>query len=701
MAISSDGTTALIGAPAAGTSYTGAAYVFHASAEGAWASSSTPTATLTNGSGSSEDSLGYSVAISSDGTTALIGADGVNGYTGAAYVFHTSAESSWASRSTPTATLTNGSGSQYDYLGHSVAISSDGTTALIGADGVNSSTGAAYVFHASAEGSWASSSTPTATLTNGSGAPNDYFGHSVALSSDGTTALIGAYGANGANKGAVYVFSAPGGAPTVTSLVPNAGPTTGGTTVTIDGTNFAPTSTVKFGSVAASSVTFVSSTELKAVAPAEASEVVNVTVTTNGATSASSIHSLYAYGPPTLSSFSPASGITGSTVTINGANYVPGMTVKFGTLVSPSVTFVSTIEIKAVVPNGAVVGKISVADNAGSASSSTTFTPTLAITGFSPTGGPSGTVVTITGIGFSSSSQASFNGKAATTTFVSSSELKATVPATATSGPISVTNTTAPIGTVRSAADFTALSVTGLVPNAGPTAGGTTVVIKGSGLVSGASVKFGSTASASVTFVSSTELKAVGPAHAIGVVGVRVTTPAGTSANTSADLYAYGPPTLSSFSPPSGITGSTVTINGANYVPGMTVKFGTLVSPSVTFVSTTEIKAAVPNGAAAGKISVADNAGSASSSTNFTPTLAITGFSPTSGPAGKVVTITGIGFNSSSLAKFNGSAAATTFVSSSQLKATVPAAATTGPISVTNTTAPIGTVRSAGNYTVT
>jgi len=245
-------------------------------------------------------------------------------------------------------------------------------------------------------------------------------------------------------------------------------------------------------------------------------------------------------------------------------------------------------------------------------------------------------------------------------------------------------------------------TVTSVVPDAGLVGGGNTVVIDGSGFVSGASVKFGATSSASVTFVSAGEVKAVAPAHASGVVAVTVTTPGGTSAASNHDLYAYGPPTIGSFSPASGITGSTVTITGTNYVPGMAVKFGTLTSPAVTFVSTTQLHAVVPNGdAAASKISVSDNAGSGSSATNFTPTLSITGFNPTGGPGGTVVTIDGIGFNASSKASFNGTAAATTFLSSAQLKATVPATATTGPITVTNTTAPTGTVRSAGKFTVT
>ena len=42
-----------------------------------------------------------------------------------------------------------------------------------------------------------------------------------------------------------------------------------------------------------------------------------------------------------------------------------------------------------------------------------------------------------------------------------------------------------------------------------------------------------------------------------------------------------------------------------------------------------------------------------------------------------------------------------THISSTQLKASVPSTAATGPITVTNTTAPTGTVRSAANYTKT
>jgi hypothetical protein len=298
---------------------------------------------------------------------------------------------------------------------------------------------------------------------------------------------------------------------------------------------------------------------------------------------------------------------------------VPGATVKFGTLKSPGVTLISPTQIKAVVPNGATTGTISVTTAAGTGTSASSFTPTLSITGISPNHGPAGTVVTINGIGFTGTSTVVFNGTAsATVTHVSSTQLQATAPAGGSTGQISVTNTAAPTGTVRSAA-----------------------------------------------------------------------------------YYAYRAPTVGSFFPPSGITGSTVTINGTNFVPSAAVKFGTLSSPSVTFVSTTQLRARVPNGAITGKISVTNPVGTGTSASSFTPTLSITGFSPGSGPVGTVVTIDGVGFNNGSGVKFNGTKATTVVhVSATQLQATVPTGATSGPITVTNGSPPTGTVTGPTSFTV-
>ena len=67
--------------------------------------------------------------------------------------------------------------------------------------------------------------------------------------------------------------------PTVTSVVPNTGSTAGGTSVTINGTNFFNPSTVTFGGVAATNVIVVNSTTITATTPAHAPGPVDVVVT--------------------------------------------------------------------------------------------------------------------------------------------------------------------------------------------------------------------------------------------------------------------------------------------------------------------------------------------------------------------------------------------------------------------------------------
>src|SRR5205807_855684 len=75
----------------------------------------------------------------------------------------------------------------------------------------------------------------------------------------------------------------------------------------------------------------------------------------------------------------------------------------------------------------------------------------------------------------------------------------------------------------------------------------------------------------------------------------------------------------------------------------------------------------------------------------------ITNFTPTSGPVGVSVTITGTTFIGATAVRFNGSAAGFTVTSATAIQATVPAAATTGLLSVTT---PGGTATSATNFTV-
>lgn len=197
LAASSDGTTLAVGDPTGGP-----LFVYHVASADAWASTSTPTATLSDNAASF---AGFALAISGDGTTVLT--SDVRGSVGGAAIYHVPAASAWTSSSTPTAILTNSSDGDHEFLGSAVALSGDGTTAFLGDSAVNGNTGAVDVFHVADEALWLSSSTPAAILTNGAGATKDYLGDLLAVSTDGKTVVAEASGAH-QERGADYVFRA-------------------------------------------------------------------------------------------------------------------------------------------------------------------------------------------------------------------------------------------------------------------------------------------------------------------------------------------------------------------------------------------------------------------------------------------------------------------------------------------------------------
>jgi hypothetical protein len=190
VALSGEGTTALIGDPYRNEE-NGAAYVFSGSG-----SSWTQQAELT-GTDSAGGEFGRSVALSADGHTALVGAPfAAATKLGAAYVFSGSG-SSWTQQAELTASDA-GATSSGGFFGMAVALSSEGTTALIGAPFANNYLGAAYAFAELGEG-W----TQQAEFTVSGATPYDYFGDAVALNAQGSTALIGRI-----DPGA-YIFAVP------------------------------------------------------------------------------------------------------------------------------------------------------------------------------------------------------------------------------------------------------------------------------------------------------------------------------------------------------------------------------------------------------------------------------------------------------------------------------------------------------------
>jgi hypothetical protein len=104
-------------------------------------------------------------------------------------------------------------------------------------------------------------------------------------------------GSSAASSADQFTYTAfVSGAPTVTGVAPAMGPTTGGTSVTITGTNFTGATTVDFGSVPAPSIVIASDTQIVATTPAEAAGRVDVTVTNTGGTSATSPADRFTFG---------------------------------------------------------------------------------------------------------------------------------------------------------------------------------------------------------------------------------------------------------------------------------------------------------------------------------------------------------------------------------------------------------------------
>jgi len=114
-------------------------------------------------------------------------------------------------------------------------------------------------------------------------------------------------------------------APTMTSVTPATGPTTGGTSVTIAGTNFVAGAVVRFGTIAATSVTVVSGTSITATSPASTAGLVAVSVTNPDGQSGALSNGFTYFVPASGISFvrvayaTPQSAVTSVSVPYSGA----------------------------------------------------------------------------------------------------------------------------------------------------------------------------------------------------------------------------------------------------------------------------------------------------------------------------------------------------------------------------------------------
>jgi hypothetical protein len=344
----------------------------------------------------------------------------------------------------------------------------------------------------------------------------------------------------GTSTAAVFTINNP--VPTVTTLSPTS-TTVGGAafTLTVNGTNFAPTSVVNFNGTG-KTTTFVSSTQLTAAITAAdiaTAGTVNVSVTTPapGGGSTGSLPFAINNPAPTTTTLSPTSAVAGGaafTLTVNGTNFVAASQVSFNGGLKPT-TFKSATQLTAAIAATDIL-------NSG----------LVNVTVTNP--GPGGGI---------STPAAQFTIDNAQPTLASLS----------------------PTSTLAGSAAFT-------------------LTINGNGFVNGATVTFNEANPAKsfgpvATFVSSTKVTAAITAAEITTAdtyNVTVTNPLSTGPSVALTFTVTNPvPTLTTLGQthaPGG-TGFTLTVNGTNFVATSVVNFGTKAEPT-TLVSPTQVTAAIP-----------------------------------------------------------------------------------------------------------
>ncbi len=531
------------------------------------------------------------------------------------------------------------------------------------------------------------------------------------------------------------ITTPPNPAPTLASLNPNA-LTAGGAafTLTVNGTNFINSSVVRWNG-ADRTTTFGSATQLTAQIPA--ADIANagtaqVTVFTpasagggGGTSSALSFTITQTNPPPAITNVNPNTLTAGGAafmLTVNGTNFINGSVVRWNGA-GRTTAFVNNTQLTAQIPAADIASagtaNITVFNPAPGGGTSNSISvgivapnPLPTLTSLNPnsvlSGGPA-FVLTVNGTNLLPASVVRWNGENRPTTFVSTTQLTAQIPATdsanAGTAQITVLNP-APGGGASNALPLTIVAsnptpvLTTLNPNSALAGGPNfTLTLTGANFISTSVARWNGD-TRQTTFVSATQLtvslSAADIANA-GTAQVTVQNPAPGGGTSNSLLFSINnpAPTLANLNPASALAGGaafTLTVNGTGFISNSGVRWNGN-ARTTTFVSATQLSAQITAAdiASAGtaQITVFNGApgGGSSNALAFTvaqpnpaPTLA--SLSPNTAPSGGAaftLTVNGANFINSSVVRWNGNARTTAFVSATQLSAQITAADIASP----------------------
>jgi hypothetical protein len=477
-----------------------------------------------------------------------------------------------------------------------------------------------------------------------------------------------------------YTYQA---APTVTSVSPVGGPLTGGTLVTITGTNFQAGATVDFIATACTGVTVVNATTITCTTPANVAGAANVIVTNTDAQTGTGVGLFNYANPPAPAVLGTNNGpeAGGTSIVITGTDFQAGATVDIGgvacavTAQTPPTSITCTSGAQVAGTYTLTVTNID--SQAGALVGSYTYNPAPTITSTAPTTGAlaGGTAVTITGTGFLVGASVDIGGSACTVGAVTPITINCTTTANI-AGTYTVTVTNPDTQSATDLAAFTyqaAPTVTSITPDGGNPAGGTVVTIAGTNFVTGATVDIGGSG-CTVGALSATSITCTTTANAAGAYTVTVTNP-DTQFGTLASYTYQNAPCFTSIAPTGGdpVGGESVVITGTDFIAGATVTIDSLPCTVTAETPPTSITCTTPANVPGSYNVVVTNPDTqfdvGFAAFTYTNPPSVASISPIGGPTagGQSVTITGNDFVGGASVSIGGSACTITSLSATSI----------------------------------
>jgi hypothetical protein len=436
--------------------------------------------------------------------------------------------------------------------------------------------------------------------------------------------------------------------PTISTVVPVSGPTSGGTLINIIGTDFQMGAAVLLNNKMCLNVNVLSAVHIQCITPDNNAGIANIMVTNPDAQQAL-IQGAFTYvgnnpapqpdPAPTLTAVIPNMGdkAGGTAINVLGTNFKAGASVMIGSSPCANVNVVSETQIQCITSASQQIGPVLVrvtnsdaqfADLANGfiyEDNQVVVLPPPTIADINPTKGPlaGGTQIFIAGTGFQVGVQVKIgNLDCANISRLSDTVITCLSPAQNQAGlvPVSVINpdnqsvvNSSPGFTYEAANNVIAPTISNIAPSKGPVAGGTPIVISGTGFVNGnaLNISIGGVDCVNTLFVSNTQINCTTPANTVGQKIVSLVNGDNQNAVNITPGFTYEAaeapaPTLISVNPNQGpIAGGTlITLQGNNIQQGASINLNGVACANVMFVSSSQIRCTTPAIAAAAVVSI-------------------------------------------------------------------------------------------------